>query len=54
MVERTGPKCRTIWVKVMPEITTEPMPWKPAWNSSSCQGASAKRLTTTPVAANSA
>ena len=26
MVDRTGPKCLTIWVKVMPEITTDPPP----------------------------
>ena len=39
MVERTGPKCWIIRVKVMPEITTEPIPWNAIWNTTWPSGA---------------
>ncbi|MCY1313512.1 hypothetical protein D9M70_640420 [compost metagenome] len=53
MVVRTGPKCWIILVKVMPEITTEPTPWKAIWNATSPHGALPMWLTTAPEATSS-
>ena len=44
MVERTGPKCWIIFVKPMPDTTTEPTPWKAIWKAMSFQGATSLYL----------
>ena len=54
MVDLTGPKYWIILVKVMPEITTEPPPWKTIWNTISPAGAAPSRLATAPRAVSSA
>ena len=54
MVERTGPKARTMATKLMPEMATDPTPWNSAWKAISPQGACASRVGSRPDPASSA
>jgi len=54
MVVRTGPKLSTIFMKPIPEITTDSQPCNTPWVRISRHGASASREETVPVATSSA